>query len=177
MTHPEMLKNAAQWLREEAGIYGIPLVNLTPSQAQGTGKGVCQHADLGAWGGGHVDCGKGFPIDYVLQLASSGNPPVESTEGVERNMVITDPNTGGQWICDPASKPPGAVFTLNGAKYCGGTNNDKMNAQSAPCVGITNNTEAKGGGYSIILDFSKLSGKADDYRSYNFPYNGSGMVK
>lgn len=67
--HDTMLRNLADWLREESNATGIPLVKLTPGQAQGTGRGVCQHKDLGAWGGGHVDCGPGFPMDYVMDLA------------------------------------------------------------------------------------------------------------
>src|SRR5215510_5786398 len=61
--HPNMLANAADWLKEESKRFGIPLKKLTPAQAQGNSSGVCQHRDLGAWGGGHSDCGDGFPID------------------------------------------------------------------------------------------------------------------
>src|SRR5215831_4709287 len=67
--HPNMLANCAQWIAEEAAFFGIPIVKLTASQAQGSGRGVCQHADLGAYGGGHWDCGSGFPIDDVLKMA------------------------------------------------------------------------------------------------------------
>jgi peptidoglycan hydrolase-like protein with peptidoglycan-binding domain len=39
--------------------------------------------DLGGWGGGHSDCGNGFPIDYVLDKAggSSSGPPPSSGGG------------------------------------------------------------------------------------------------
>ncbi|HEY2309451.1 MAG TPA: peptidoglycan-binding domain-containing protein [Streptosporangiaceae bacterium] len=67
-----MLDNAAAWVAEEAAAFGIPLVALSASQAQGSGRGVCQHNDLGSWGGGHYDCGKGFPLDYVLSKAGGG---------------------------------------------------------------------------------------------------------
>jgi hypothetical protein len=30
---------------------------------------VCQHSDLGAAGGGHHDCGPGYPFDRVLAMA------------------------------------------------------------------------------------------------------------
>jgi hypothetical protein len=82
--HPNMLNNVAAWIAEEAGRFGIPIVRLSPAQAQGSGRGVCQHVDLGSWGGGHVDCGAGFPMDRVLQMAGgkpgttpppSGAPP------------------------------------------------------------------------------------------------------
>lgn len=67
--HPNMLENCALWIAEEAAAWDIPIVKLTPSQAQGSGRGVCQHRDLGVWGGGHHDCGDGFPIDRVLDMA------------------------------------------------------------------------------------------------------------
>jgi len=66
-----MLENCARWIAEEAAYFGIPVSRLTPTQAQGSGRGVCQHSDLGAWGGGHWDCGGSFPMDKVLSLAKS----------------------------------------------------------------------------------------------------------
>jgi hypothetical protein len=71
---PTMLANIADWIAEEAKFYGIPIVKLTASQAQGGSKGVCQHRDLGSAGGGHSDCGNGFPMDYVISLAKGANP-------------------------------------------------------------------------------------------------------
>jgi peptidoglycan hydrolase-like protein with peptidoglycan-binding domain len=68
-SHANMLNNAARWVAEEAGKFGIPIVKLSASQAQGSGRGVCQHRDLGSWGGNHSDCGNGFPMDYVLSMA------------------------------------------------------------------------------------------------------------
>ncbi len=69
LKHPNMLENCALWIAEEAAANGIPIVKLTPAQAQSSGRGVCQHRDLGVWGGGHHDCGNGFPIDDVLAMA------------------------------------------------------------------------------------------------------------
>jgi hypothetical protein len=71
----EMLVNCGKWIAEEAKHFGIPITKLSPSQAQGSGRGVCQHRDLGAGGSGHTDCGDGFPIDYVLDLARGGAAP------------------------------------------------------------------------------------------------------
>ena len=68
--HPEMLANCARWLAEEAAATGVPLQKLTATEAQGSGRGVCQHADLGSWGGGHWDCGSSFPLDDVLAAAN-----------------------------------------------------------------------------------------------------------
>lgn len=67
--HPNMLENCARWIAEEAAYFELPITKLTSAQAQGTAKGVCQHRDLGSWGGAHHDCGDGFPIDRVLNMA------------------------------------------------------------------------------------------------------------
>ena len=75
--HPTMLANCAAWIAEEAAHYGIPITKLSASQAQGGGRGVCQHNDLGASGGGHWDCGSNFPIDHVIDMARGGAPAGE----------------------------------------------------------------------------------------------------
>jgi hypothetical protein len=80
-SHNNMLLNAADWVKEEAAKFGIPITKLTASQAQGSSKGVCQHRDLGSWGGNHSDCGNGFPMDYVLDLARGGTPSPPSGGG------------------------------------------------------------------------------------------------
>jgi hypothetical protein len=78
--HPHMLQNCASWIAEEAAAFGIPLVRSTT-------HGVCQHIDLGAAGGGHVDCGNGFPFDRVLEMAGGAPgaaptpPPSQPTGG------------------------------------------------------------------------------------------------
>lgn len=56
------LENTAQWVAYWSVKYGIPL-------KQSTVSGVCQHRDLGSAGGGHVDCGPGYPIDVVIEKA------------------------------------------------------------------------------------------------------------
>jgi hypothetical protein len=71
--HSNMIDNAAAWVREEADRYGIPIVALNNSQAQGGGRGVCQHVNLGSGGGGHVDCGSGFPMDELIKRAKGGS--------------------------------------------------------------------------------------------------------
>lgn len=67
--HDAMLDNLARWIAEEAAYFDIPIVALSPAQAQGTNWGVCQHKDLGSWGGGHSDCGPNFPMSSVLTAA------------------------------------------------------------------------------------------------------------
>ena len=81
--HSNMLDNCAKWIAEEAAHFGLPITKLSSSQAQGSGRGVCQHNDLGAGGGGHWDCGSGFPIDHVLDLARGGAGVTTEEEGEE----------------------------------------------------------------------------------------------
>jgi len=108
--HEPMLKNAAEWLFEESQAFGIPLTKLTAQQAQTTGRGVCQHVDLGSWGGGHWDCGTGFPIDDVLDVARGWN---------ETDSGVGYPPWFWQW-CNwylnssrqPANRPPAAPATI-----------------------------------------------------------------
>jgi N-acetyl-anhydromuramyl-L-alanine amidase AmpD len=71
--HPTMLANCAAWLAEEAAAFGVPLVKLSPADAQGNGRGVCAHSDLGAWGGNHSDPGNGFP--WARVMAEAGGQP------------------------------------------------------------------------------------------------------
>jgi Putative peptidoglycan binding domain/N-acetylmuramoyl-L-alanine amidase len=73
--HPNMLDNCAKWIAEECAAFGVPLKRLSASEAQGNGRGVCQHIDLGSGGGGHVDCGNGFPMDRVIQMAGGQPAP------------------------------------------------------------------------------------------------------
>jgi N-acetyl-anhydromuramyl-L-alanine amidase AmpD len=65
--HDTMLTNTARWIQEEAGRYGIPLVRLSAGDAQGSGRGICGHGDLGSGGGGHTDPGPGFPWDVLMK--------------------------------------------------------------------------------------------------------------
>lgn len=78
LQHPDMLRNCADWIAEEAKFFDIPIVRLTHDEAVGSGRGVCQHSDLGAWGGGHWDCGNGFPLDLVLEMARKETVPAET---------------------------------------------------------------------------------------------------
>jgi N-acetylmuramoyl-L-alanine amidase len=92
--HPNMLENCALWIAEEAKYYGLPITRLNASQAQGSGRGVCQHVDLGAGGGGHHDCGSGFPMDYVLTMAHGGSPG-PGPEQEETDLITSAVSDGG----------------------------------------------------------------------------------
>lgn len=91
--HPAMLETCAQWIAEEATHFGIPLVQLSPQQAQTNGRGVCRHMDLGTWGGNHSDPGPSFPIASVIQRA------IQITSGVTPE--------------EPDMTPAGCTFTMN----------------------------------------------------------------
>lgn len=91
------LRNTADWIAEESAKFGIPIRSLTAGEAQGGGKGICQHKHLGSSGCGHVDCGDGFPMDTVIQWANeiaSGSVP-----GIEEFQVagIAYDGSGRPW--------------------------------------------------------------------------------
>jgi peptidoglycan hydrolase-like protein with peptidoglycan-binding domain len=103
-----MLANCAQWIKEESAAFGIPIVKLSASQAQGGSAGVCGHVDLGSWGGGHVDPGQNFPWSYVLSLATGGAPapgpspaPPPSGGGAAPPFPYPSDNYLGQPSSDP----------------------------------------------------------------------------
>jgi hypothetical protein len=79
--HPNMLANCAQWIAEEAQFFGIPIRALSATEAQSGVAGVCQHVDLGAAGGGHWDCGPGFPMDQVIAMAKGDLVPTPAGGG------------------------------------------------------------------------------------------------
>lgn len=67
----KQLSNTAAYLAEWSVGYGIP---LRKGRASGSfiliaRSGVVQHKDLGTVGGGHSDCGSGYPQRYVVRLA------------------------------------------------------------------------------------------------------------
>lgn len=169
---PTLLSNAAAWVAEECAAFGIPVRALSAAEAQGGAAGVCQHADLGAAGGGHWDCGPGFPIDDVLEMAAGGRPNAiaPATDESEDNMVLADPISRGLWI----AYRDGSVHAMDGAPYLGGTNNAAMNAGGRPCIGIA----ASGAdGYALVLEFGSGDAGDRDPRTYHFPRDGSAVVR
>jgi hypothetical protein len=92
--HDNMLRNCAAWIAEEAAHYGLPIKRLSSSEAQGSGRGVCGHNELGSRGGGHWDPGPDFPWDYVLDLAQGGLPaPDDEPEGFQ--MIASEKSADG----------------------------------------------------------------------------------
>jgi N-acetyl-anhydromuramyl-L-alanine amidase AmpD len=74
-----LLDTTAAWVAEEARAYGIPIVRLNPSQAQGSGRGLCGHVDIQPRD--RTDPGKGFPWDYIIAKATGGKPPASGGGG------------------------------------------------------------------------------------------------
>ena len=117
--HPDMLANCAAWVAEEAAAFGIPLVALTPAEAQGGASGVCQHADLGAAGGGHWDCGAGLPIQWIID-AAAGRAEI----GGGAVALRATPSGAGYWIVGS----DGGVFTFGDAGFYGSLGDVDLNA-------------------------------------------------
>lgn len=114
--HPAMLLNAAEWVREECARFGLPIRALTADEAQGNGRGVCQHVDLGAWGGSHWDCGPGFPMADVISKAASGGSSSPAPTRKGRNMIASTSTGGGYWTVTH----DGAIGAFGDAQYRGG---------------------------------------------------------
>ena len=128
--HQTMLSNCAAWIAEEAATFGIPLVKLTAAEAQGGASGVCQHADLGTAGGGHWDCGPGFPMDQVMQMAMGGVTPAPKRKA--GNMIASTTSGKGYWTVTG----DGAVYAFGDAQYKGGPNKDKVLQPGTSVIGI-----------------------------------------
>jgi hypothetical protein len=108
-SHEQLLANTAAWIAEEAAHFGIPLVWLTEAQAQNPDtRGVCQHADLGSMGGGHWDCGPGFPMQQVLDMAAG------HTTGDDDMPLNDDDKT---WITDAINTALRQQFAPDGECY------------------------------------------------------------
>lgn len=77
-----MLTAAARLAGELSRRFNVPLLGLNNSQAQGSSKGLCEHKNFGSAGGGHHDCGPGFPMDEIIKRAGgSATTPPPSTGG------------------------------------------------------------------------------------------------
>jgi hypothetical protein len=137
--HPVMLANAAEWVKEECARFGLPVRRLTASEAQGGGRGVCHHVDLGAAGGGHWDCGPAFPLDQVIAMAQGGPaPPPPAKKGGAVNLVKT---SKGYYIFGA----DGGVFCFGNAQFYGSIPGLSPKVElSAPVVGGAVTTSEKG---------------------------------
>jgi hypothetical protein len=110
--HPTMLQNCAAWIREECDRYNLPIVKLSAAEAQGSGRGICGHVDLGTGGGGHWDPGPSFPWNDVIELARTGSqpPPLpEPPPGVEPVSLALGQMKDGRFevFCEAQPAKPG----------------------------------------------------------------------
>ena len=110
--HPHMLENCRLWINEECARFGIPRRRLTAHEAQSGAAGVCDHAALGASGGGHWDVGASFP----WHLALGGAPPPAAPKRKGREMIAATTTGKGYWT----TTSDGAVYTFGDAQYHGG---------------------------------------------------------
>ena len=111
--HETMLANCAAWIAEECARFGLPIRRLTASEAQGGAAGVCDHAALGASGGGHWDVGHSFPWEKVLAMATGGTPP--TTEKRKGLNMIAETTGDGYWT----TTGDGAVYAFGDAQFRG----------------------------------------------------------
>jgi len=139
--HGNMLANTAAWIAEEAKAFGIPIVKLAPAAAQSNGRGVCQHNDLGSWGGGHWDCGPAFPIDAVIALAQ-GVTPTPSPPAAEEEIEMFVASATSDSTHDPNIKKGYTYVVLGGGKVSSIATTADFNALVAklgPAVSISGN--------------------------------------
>jgi hypothetical protein len=150
--HPNMLDNCAKWVAEEAAHFGIPITRLNAGQAQGSGRGVCQHVDLGAGGGGHWDCGDGFPMDRVLEAARSGAPAAGQPTGGGDDMLASAIAANGNFHVWTAKgrdvkyvwQAKGSTGWAGGAPGEGIANFAQFAKAAADVVGLTADVAANG---------------------------------
>jgi hypothetical protein len=124
------ISSMAAWVAEEARHFGIPIVALSPSQAQGSGRGVCMHRDLGPGGSNHHDCGSGFPMDLLIARAKGGGgsaatPPPATEEDMAASVATYK---GKQYFAYVA---PNGNVCVNG-----GTVDPNSNARSGAGIAI-----------------------------------------
>lgn len=140
MAHPAMLANTAAWIAEEAAAYGIPIDSNAATAQTSTSRGVCQHNDLGAAGGGHWDCGPEFPIDHVLELArGGGSAPAQQPEDDDMPYYLFSPHGGGRWWITNLRTDSRPCASLDDAK-----NTDYFLRSMAGLAGLVCNRAADG---------------------------------
>ena len=64
------LANTAKWIAYWHDEFGIPIRRGAVAGESVTRSGVVTHKQLGVVGGGHVDPGTEYPVDYVIDLAT-----------------------------------------------------------------------------------------------------------
>lgn len=83
LAQPKQLENTAWWVAHWSELHGIPIRQGQVNGGRVIRTGFVQHSQLGTVGGGHHDCGPGFPMDHVLDLARRIVSPKPDRELVE----------------------------------------------------------------------------------------------
>lgn len=156
-----LLHNAADWVAWMCGKYGIPIRALSNADAQNPNvKGVCQHVNLGSAGGGHSDCGGGFPMDQVLKWASGSSPtPSPQQEADMSASVAYDLDGRAHYACVWSDgkinyRPPGGSW--------GACDSGQTGAKSGAGIGI-NLQEKDATKRMITILYTNGSGKVCAY--------------
>ena len=114
--HAVMLENTAAWIAEECAAFGIPLRALTAGEAQGGKAGVCDHAALGANGGGHWDIGSGISVAELVAMAAGGAPAAPTKKKRGHSMIAETSTGDGYWT----TTTDGAIGAFGDAQYAEG---------------------------------------------------------
>lgn len=144
--HGNLLHNTADWIAEEAKKLGIPITELSSSQAQGGAAGVTYHSRLGSTGCGHSDPGGGYPLDQVLAWAKGGSTPAPSQEADMAASVAF--YEGKQYF---AYINPSGQVCVNGGAIAG------SNAKSGATIAIDPDTGRK------VVSYTNTSGSFCTY--------------
>lgn len=88
----DMLKLAAQRVRQKADERGIPIVfRRAPDLVAGL-SGITTHYECSkAFGGNHWDPGPGFPMDYFISLVLGQAAPVPPSTPRPKGLAVYDP--------------------------------------------------------------------------------------
>jgi N-acetyl-anhydromuramyl-L-alanine amidase AmpD len=63
------IRECARWVARWSKLYSIPIRKGAVDGGRVTRSGVLRHSDLGVLGGGHLDPGRGYPLESMLALA------------------------------------------------------------------------------------------------------------
>jgi hypothetical protein len=129
------LRNTADWIAEESAKLGIPIVKLSESQAQGGGRGICHHMNLGSAGCGHSDCGSNYPIDDVIAWAKGGTIQ-EEVEDMTPSVVFWHNDATGEDTLHEAMRWADGRVCYRGPGTGGGFWSVDDNSNSKSGVGI-----------------------------------------
>lgn len=86
------LRHTARWLRDRAAARGIPLDYIGIDGVRAGRAGVIQHNDYskGTGDGTHWDCGPGYPIDVVMDMARGATIEGDDEMSAEAERQIAE---------------------------------------------------------------------------------------